>query len=98
MSQLFGIRFRALCCCALEVHQFEAQLAVLEVNMSKQKFKRYTVDFIYEYADTGEDVLNRVEVVASSKSEAVIKAVNLYTDDFSVSRVVRENLEVSDEV
>ncbi len=66
--------------------------------MSKQKFKRYTVDFIYEYADTGEDVLNRVEVVASSKSEAVIKAVNLYTDDFSVSRVVRENLEVSDEV
>ena len=58
--------------------------------MSKQKFKRYTVDLTYEYADTGEDVIEHYDIIATSKSEAVIKAVNRFTDKFKVYKVTRE--------
>ena len=56
--------------------------------MSKQKVKRYLVDITYEHGDTGEDEIQLYNVPASSKSEAVIKAVNIFTDDFRVNKVV----------
>ena len=69
---------------------------ILEVNMSK-KVKQYIVDFTYECSDTGEDEIQRSSVHASSKSEAVIKAVNHFTDMFEVGKVTRERSEVEDE-
>jgi hypothetical protein len=65
--------------------------------MSKQKVKQYLVDFTYECSDTGEDEIQRSSVHASSKSEAVIKAVNHFTDMFEVGKVTRERSEVEDD-
>jgi hypothetical protein len=65
--------------------------------MSKQKVKQYLVDFTYECSDTGEDEIQYSSVSASSKSEAVIKAVNLFTYDFQVNKVTRERSEVEDD-
>jgi len=65
--------------------------------MSKQKVKRYIVDFTYECGDTGEDEIEYCNVTAYSKSEAVIKAVNLFTYDFSVNKVTRQRREVEND-
>ena len=55
--------------------------------MSK-KVKQYIVEFTYENGDTGEDQIQKSSVHASSKSEAVIKAVNQFTNMFEVGKVV----------
>jgi len=55
--------------------------------MSKQKSKQYLVAFTYENRDTGEEETRQYSIHASSKSEAVIKAVDIFNDMFIVSKV-----------